>query len=203
MVALLIQRGADVNSRPDYMCKTSLMQYALAMSWATSWTQPASNSAEVAQDMVERLISGGADVNALDWTGANPLHNLLRFGSVATHRPLLELLMEHQPEVVYGPSTMLYDWPNVASAAMRWDDVELVQRMINAGADICATVRNINGAQADTALHRWVMMALCRYVKNLDRVDFLVGEGVQVDAFDRYGITALGMVAAMAREING
>jgi hypothetical protein len=111
--------------------------------------------------------------------------------------------MEHQPEVVYGPNTMLYDWPNVASAAMRWDDVELVQRMINAGADICATVRNINGAQADTALHRWVMMALCRYVKNLDMVDFLVGEGVQVDAFDRYGTTALGMVAAMARDING
>ena len=77
MIEVLIQSGADIEARKDYMGWTALHDAARFSNWP--W-------------IVEFLLNHGADIQARDDSGNTPLHLAVGF----FHDPeVVELLLEH------------------------------------------------------------------------------------------------------------
>ena len=75
MIEVLLQRGADIEARKDYMGWTAL--HEAARFWSRTW-------------IVEFLLDHGADIHARDDSGNTPLHLAIAY----FHRPVVELLLE-------------------------------------------------------------------------------------------------------------
>jgi len=127
------------------------------------------------RDIVELLVSQGADINAQDNYGQTPLH----YAADKQIVDMVELLVSQGVDINaqdnYGRTPLLCSVEN--------DRKDIVEILVSLGADINA--KNDNG---QTPLHRAV------YHCNINLVELLVSLGADINAIDNNGETPLVMV---------
>jgi uncharacterized protein len=191
-VETLLARGADPNTRRDRKDRfrglptVLLAWFSRETGWSALMIAALSESDNV--EIVDRLLSRGAHVNAKGWMGATPLTHAADAGNVQ----VLKTLLKHGADVnqvgAHGHTALM-----IASGALpglgRWvlDEgavkgrrLEMVKILLGAGADV-----NARSSRGQTAL----MFAADQGRKDIVRV--LVAHGADLRARDRYGRTAL------------
>ena len=214
---LLIAKGADVNAK-DTRGRTPIDlainqgRKEIAKLLLSRSSDVSLHTAAYVGDLqrVEKLIDGGANVDAKDQKGQTALHYAAKAGQTAVAR----LLIAHGADVNAGDDwTPLVEaahcskemvelllakgadinagkWPALHSAldAGRYDIVEL---LLAKGADA-----NIRDDKGHTPLHIAASYAAWRYPKIVER---LISKGADINAKDNHGKTALSYAVEYAR----
>ncbi len=122
-------------------------------------------------ELVELLVKAGADVDAVTWHGMTVLELAVQYGNITTIQSLLDAGLKNFGIAVY--------------IAVGQEDIEILQILLNAGADIDACLEN----SRRTALTRAVED------KNITIVKFLLYSGADVngctkehDSLDSFGL---------------
>ena len=123
-------------------------------------------------NVMQLLLSRGADVNVFDHLGDTPLHKALRFQRFDAVKFLVE----------GGADVNVWDKSNSTPLheASESGNLDVIQLLLSLGADV-----NVLDHRGDSALHK-----ASRYQK-LDAVDFLVNGGADVNVRDKSDSTPL------------
>jgi ankyrin repeat protein len=132
-------------------------------------------------DRVERLLEGGAAVNACSDDGWTPLHLAAFFG----HAKIAELLLAHDADVTARSRNSNGNTP--LHAALASNQKIAAGLLIGGGADVNA---------ADAA--GWRPLHLAAAHNNLDAMKVLIAQGADISAANAEGLTPL----AFARQRN-
>jgi ankyrin repeat protein len=132
-------------------------------------------------DRVERLLEGGAAVNACSDDGWTPLHLAAFFG----HAKIAELLLAHDADVTARSKNSNGNTP--LHAALASNQKIAAGLLIGGGADVNA---------ADAA--GWRPLHLAAAHNNLDAMKVLIAQGADISAANAEGLTPL----AFARQRN-
>jgi ankyrin repeat protein len=132
-------------------------------------------------DRVERLLEGGAAVNACSDDGWTPLHLAASFG----HAKIAELLLAHDADVTARSKNSNGNTP--LHAALASNQKIAAGLLIGGGADVNA---------ADAA--GWRPLHLAAAHNNLDAMKVLIAQGADISAANAEGLTPL----AFARQRN-
>jgi len=132
-------------------------------------------------DRVERLLEGGAAVNACSHDGWTPLHLAAFFG----HAKVTELLLAHAADVQVRSRNANGNTP--LHAALASNQKIAAGLLIGGGADVNA---------ADAA--GWRPLHLAAAHNNLDAMKVLIAQGADISATNAEGLTPL----AFARQRN-
>jgi ankyrin repeat protein len=132
-------------------------------------------------DRVERLVEGGAAVNAYSHDGWTPLHLAAFFG----HSQVTELLLAHAADVYARSRNANGNTP--LHAALAANQKMAAALLIGRGADVNA---------ADAA--GWRPLHLAAANNNLDTMKALIAQGADISATNAEGLTPL----AFARKGN-
>ena len=137
IVRILLGYGANVNAHGGYQRRTPLHDAAMVDDLVDEEYEPRSN-----REVVELLLSRGADINAINVHGQTPLWDALyaRFNDVT------ELLIKHGADI---NAKNYVDGKTVLHAAAFNIDLEAVKLFVSRGGDIHA--QSFNG---DTPLHK-------------------------------------------------
>ena len=191
MMQLLIQHGADINTR--YKRNSTLLHLVLAV--RTEFVQFVIQADITDQDYehrflrdttavaVEALIQKGVDVNARDGDNSTPLHLALSKSHVDPKT--LRLLLQHGADVKARDK----DGLTPLHCASCWAEVESVQLLIQHGADVDARDK-----KNSTPLH----LALSKGHVDPETLRLLLQHGADVKARDKDGLTPLHCASCWA-----
>jgi ankyrin repeat protein len=164
----VIDSGVDLDARDPNSGSTALM---LASSFGFL-------------DMVELLLSSGADPNIADNRGMTAL-----MAAAQVSQPMMELLLEHEAdpglETNDGVTVLTYSISGVLSGRV---GIEVPALLLGLGVDV-----DDAAATGPTAGYTPLMMAAGN--DHLELVEFLIGNGANVDARADDGATALSLAA--------
>ncbi len=116
---ILLSSGIDPNCKDDY--NRSALHYALKNGY--------NQASEV---LAKKLINAGSDVNARDNYGATPLHFLTESNSGAVMEKMLPFLLEKGADI----NAQNNDGLTPLHHAIRWRNIESIEHLIQAGADV-------------------------------------------------------------------
>jgi uncharacterized protein len=172
IIRLLLQRGADINSRNNDG-ETPLMYANLALMPPNDVT---SKQAQYELTMLQILLLAGADVNAKDKGGVTAL----MFAASKGCTDIMDILLRHGAKIndscFYGGSAL--------SLAAREEHLDAVRFLLNHGADV-----NVADGTGKTAL------MVAPSPSNLKIINLLLERGALVDLQNKKGQTVLMEVA--------
>ncbi|MGZ4035263.1 MAG: ankyrin repeat domain-containing protein [Bacteroidia bacterium] len=165
IIKFLVEKGADLNLRDDYLHYTPLL-----ISTSTTWRN---------DDYSEYLISKGADLDIADNYGNTALKNTLGFNGKKQNSRIFILLVEKGANIKPDTSDKSKTCSTLFLDCCAWGTTQMLQAMLDKKADINQTnCYGLNG-----------LMYAINY-KNNDAISFLIKNGIDLNHTDNYKQTA-------------
>ena len=166
-------------------------------------------------DLVNQLICSGANVNDRVNNDVEPGMTLLHYATLELNVKIIRLLINHGANIDARDKWMRTP---LRLAVQTGDCPEVVQELINGGADVNARIPNDNLSYLDTPLHTavvegfnqsaevliasgasieeeeshgWNTLHLAIYYDNFKMVKLLISRGMNIEAETRWGETPL------------
>jgi ankyrin repeat protein len=137
-------------------------------------------------EIVEFLLKNGGDVNIEDPRGETPIQCIAYnpYGMIVVNK-ILDILLSHGADIDEGN---IWDWTAFGKAIQMGEKLDIAKELFKRGADV-----NVTDNHGCNCLHRLFNEADFPSIKEniLERVEFLIDKGIDVNVFNRDGRTPL------------